>query len=192
MNHRVKVTLSSLVLIAAILACSWPFEQVAPPNEVQTAAALTLQAILTPSVTSSASTPAITATPSARVTLISPTAGTLTTTVSQTPTYSVPTVTVQESTNCRAGPGEEYDVVVTYTTGKELEIVGRYDPGDFWLVKSNESPNGTCWLWGEFVEVTDSYWAVSSDTPPPTATSAPPRGPGIDKWEFSCSGGALN
>jgi hypothetical protein len=192
MNHRVKVTLSSLVLIAAILACNWPFEQVAPPNEVQTAAALTLQAILTPSVTSSASTPAITATPSARVTLISPTAGTLTTTVSQTPTYSVPMVTVQESTNCRAGPGEEYDVVVTYTTGKELEIVGRYDPGDFWLVKSNESPNGTCWLWGEFVEVTGSYWAVSSVTPPPTATSAPPRGPGIDKWEFSCSGGALN
>jgi hypothetical protein len=192
MNHNLKSALAGASLVLAILACNWPFEQVAPPNEVQTAAALTLQAILTPTVTSSASTPAITATSSPRVTLISPTAGTLTTTVSQTPTYSVPMLTVQESTNCRAGPGEEYEVVLVYATGKELEIVGRYDPGNFWLVKSNESPNGTCWLWGEYVEVTGSYWAVASVTPPSTATSAPPRGPGIDNWEFSCTGGALN
>src|SRR5215216_3979929 len=31
----------------------------------------------------------------------------------------------------------------TYLEGRELEIVGRYDPGNFWLVKSNESPSGT-------------------------------------------------
>jgi hypothetical protein len=100
-------------------------------------------------------------------------------------------LTVQESTNCRTGPGEGYEIVFTYLTGKQLEIAGRYDPGNFWLVKSNESPNGTCWLWGQYVEVTGSYWAVPSVTPPPTATSAPPRGPGIDKWEFSCGGGTL-
>jgi len=100
-------------------------------------------------------------------------------------------LTVRESTNCRTGPGEEYDVVVTYLTGKELEIAGRYDPGNFWLVKSNESPTGTCWLWGDFVDVTGSYSAVPSVTPPPTATSAPPRGPGILEWNFSCSDGAI-
>jgi len=108
-----------------------------------------------------------------------------------TPTYSVPILTVRESTNCRTGPGEAYEVIFTYLTGKELEIVGRYDPGDFWLVKSNESPTGTCWLWGEFVEVTGSYWAVSSVTPPPTVTARPPRAPGIQEWEFFCSDGAL-
>jgi hypothetical protein len=75
--------------------------------------------------------------------------------------------------------------------GKQLEIVGRYDPGNFWLVKSSESPTGTCWLWGEYVDVTGSYWAVASVTAPPTATSAPPRAPGIVKWEFSCGGGSL-
>jgi len=189
MTQKLKSILAGISLILSILACN--LEQVAPPNEVQTAAALTLQAILTPSMTASLATPAITATASAQVTLTSSTVVSLTTTTSQTPTYSVPMLTVNKSTNCRTGPGEEYEVVFTYLTGKQLEIVGRYDPGNFWLVKSNESPNGTCWLWGQFVELTGSYWAVSSVTPPPTATSAPPRGPGIDKWEFSCSGGSL-
>lgn len=189
MTQNLKSILAGISLILSILACSLPVEQVPPPDEVQTAAALTLQAILTPSRTATIATPVITATSSPQVTVTSATVGSPTTTI--TPTYSVPMLTVKESTNCRTGPGEDYEIIFTYLTGKELEIVGRYDPGNFWLVKSNESPNGTCWLWGQFVEVTGSYWAVPSVTPPPTATSAPPRGPGIDKWEFSCSGGAL-
>lgn len=190
MDDRLKVSLPALVLIVAILACNMPFEQLPPPDEVQTAAALTLQAIFPPG-TSSASPPVITATSSPRVTRTSSAAGSPTTTASQTPTYSVPMLTVREATNCRSGPGEDYDIVFTYLTGKELEIAGRYDPGNFWLVKSNESPDGTCWLWGEFVEVTGSYWAVSSVTPPATATSAPPRAPGILEWNFSCGAGTL-
>jgi hypothetical protein len=83
-------------------------------------------------------------------------------------------------------------VIVTYAAGREVEIVGRYDPGNFWLVKSTESPSGTCWLWGEFVDVTGSYWAVSSVTPPATATGAPPRAPVIDEWRFFCEGGNLS
>ena len=191
MSYRFKVSLPALVLVTAILACNMPFDQVPPPDEVQTAAALTLQAILTPSLTlpSTTSTPIITATSSPRVTRTVTSVGSPTTTI--TPTFSVPMLTVREPTNCRTGPGEAYEVVFTYLAGKELEIVGRYDPGNFWLVKSNESPVGICWLWGEFVDVTGSYWAVSSVTPPPTATGAPPRQPGIVEWNFSCGGGTL-
>lgn len=173
-----------------MLACNMPFEQVPPPDAIQTAAALTLQAVLTPSLTSSPPTLAVTITSSPRVTRTTSPVSSPTTTI--TPTFSVPIATVRESTNCRTGPGEEYDVVVTYLTGKELEIAGRYDPGNFWLVKSNESPTGTCWLWGQFVDVAGSYWAVSSVTPPPTATARPPRAPGIVAWEFFCSDGNLN
>jgi hypothetical protein len=104
-----------------------------------------------------------------------------------TPTYSVPMLTVQEATNCRTGPGEEYEVVITYLAGKQLEMVGRYDPGNFWLVKSSESPGGTCWLWGKYVEVKGSYWVVSSVTPPATATNPPPQTPVIVRYEFFCS-----
>lgn len=192
MTRKFRSALAGASLILAILACNWPFDQVPPPDEIQTAAALTLQAILTPSATTPANTPEITTTVSPRVTSTVSTAGSPAITASQTPTYSVPIATVSESTNCRTGPGEEYQVVVVYTTGRELEIVGRYDPGNFWLVKSNESPTGTCWLWGDFVEVTGSYWAVASVTPPATSTSAPPRAPIILEWNFFCEGGNLN
>ena len=189
MTRNFRSVLAGAGLILAMLACNMPFEQILPPNDVQTAAALTLQAILTPSITSTASAPVITATASPRPTRTVTSVGSPITSI--TPTYSVPMLTVLEPTNCRTGPGEEYEVIFTYLEGKELEIAGRYDPGDFWLVKSNESPNGNCWLWGEYVEVTGSYWAVASVTPPPTATSAPPRQPGIVEWNFSCGVGTL-
>ncbi len=184
MNYRLRVSLPTLILLAAMLACNMPVEQVPPPGEVQTAAALTVQAvIMTPSLAGAGS-------PSPAPETVSPTSSPGQT-ATVTPTYSVPMLTVRESTNCRTGPGQDYEVVFTYLSGKKLEIVGRYDPGNFWLVKSNESPTGTCWLWGQYVDVTGSYWAVSSVTPPPTSTSAPPRAPSIQEWNFFCSGGTL-
>lgn len=188
MAHSSKSVVAVISLVLAMLACNMPFDQVPAPDAIQTGAALTLQAMLTPSLTSAASTPASTETASPQITKTSST-GSPTTTI--TPTYSVPMLTVRESTNCRTGPGEEYDIVVTYLAGKKLEIVGRYDPGNFWLVKSSESPTGTCWLWGQFAEATGSYSAVPSVTPPPTATARPPRAPGILEWEFFCSATTL-
>lgn len=188
MNFRLQ-SLAAIVLLVALAGCNMPVEQLPPPDEVQTAAALTLQALLTPSGTvSTPPTRVATRTSSPRVT---ETASTAATAATITPTYSVPMLTVRGSTNCRTGPGEDYEIIFTYLSGKELEIAGRYDPGDFWLVKSSESPTGTCWLWGEHVDVTGSYWAVSSVTPPPTVTARPPRAPGILNWEFLCSGGTL-
>ena len=189
MNLRLKLSFPALILVTAMLACNTPVEQVPPPNEIQTAAALTLQVIFTPATATTVSTPLVTNTISPLITQTLSTVGSPTVTI--TPTYSVPMLTVQESTNCRTGPGEEYEVVITYLSGKKLEIAGRYDPANFWLVKSNESPTGTCWLWGQYVELAGSYSAVASVTPPATSTSAPPRGPGIVKWEFFCSGGSL-
>ena len=189
MTQQNKSVLAGAILILAILACNMPFEQFPPPDEMQTAAALTLQAILTPSFTSAAPTPVISATASPRVTRTVTSA--LSPTITITSTFSVPIATVREPTNCRTGPGEAYEVIFTYLAGKELEIVGRYDPGNFWLVKSSESPTGTCWLWGQFVDVTGSFEAVPSITPPPTATGAPPRQPGIVEYNFFCSGGTI-
>ncbi|MBN2117551.1 MAG: SH3 domain-containing protein [Anaerolineales bacterium] len=188
MNYRLRVSLPTLVLLAAMFACNLPVEQVPPPGEVQTAAALTVQALMVtqPSAEAGLPSPTPSPTPDTPSPINSPSQ---TTTV--TPTYSVPMLTVKESTNCRTGPGEAYEIVFTYLSGKKLEIVGHSDRGNFWLVKSNESPTGTCWLWGEYVDVTGSYWAVSSVTPPPTTTSAPPIAPSIQKWDYFCSGGTL-
>jgi len=190
MTKPFRSVLAGAGLILAMLACNTPFEQFPPPDEVQTAAALTLQAILTPSPTSDAATPDITATASPRVTRTVTEAVSSTTSI--TPTHSVPLATVREATNCRTGPGEAYEVIITYVAGKELEIVGRYDPENFWLVKSNESPTGTCWLWGQFVDVTGSFEAVPSVTPPATSTSAPPSAATLIEWNYFCSGETIN
>ena len=52
MTLRWKIGFPALVLIAAVMACNTPVEQVAPPAEIQTAAALTLQVLFTPSANS--------------------------------------------------------------------------------------------------------------------------------------------
>lgn len=107
------------------------------------------------------------------------------------PVNSRPMLTVREATNCRTGPGEAYEIVFTYVAGTKLEIAGRYEPGDFWLVKSNESPTGVCWMWGEYVDVTGNYGTVSSVTPPPTPGSVPSEVLIVDQWEYACNGGTL-
>ena len=181
--------LAGILLIAGMLACNLPArEQVPPPDDVQTTAALTVQALLYVPLTPSA--PPATGTQAVTAVTASPT-GTPANTATITPTYSTPMLIVKEHTNCRKGPGQDYDIVITYLPDKKLTILGRYDPGNFWLVKSDESPTGQCWLWGEYVEVTGSYWVVSSVTPPPTATKAPPQAPSIQEWNYTCSGGTM-
>ncbi len=180
-----KHGLAGIFLIAVMVACNLPSREQGPSqSDIQTAAALTVQAALTVPVTASATEPQsiMTNTPSPTATVIAATI---------TPTYSVPMLLVKEQTNCRKGPGQDYEIVFTYLPNKKLMILGRYDPGNFWLVKSDESPTGQCWLWGEYVEVSGSYWVVSSVTPPPTSTKAPPQAPSLQEWNYSCSGGTM-
>lgn len=187
MKNRNLATFATLVLTASLFACNLPGsgEQVLPPDEVQTAAALTVEALLV--------SPTVTATDEGQSILpdtpaSTPTIG-LTATI--TPTYAVPMLKVLEQTNCRTGPGTDYEIVYTYLSWKELEIVGAYPQENFWLVRSPESPTGECWLWGGYVEVSGSTWVVSSVTPPPTATAAPPAAPSIQEWEFGCNIGQM-
>jgi hypothetical protein len=182
MKSIYKLPIGFILLILSVFgitACNLPSaEQVLPPGDVQTAAALTVEALIHPL--------ASTTIPTALLPDISPpTTSAPTGTI--TPTYSTPILSVFEQTNCRTGPGQDYEVVFTYLPNKKLEIIGRYDPGNFWLVKSNESPTGECWLWGEYVDVTGSYWVVSSVTPPPTKSPAPPDAPSLQKWDFFCN-----
>src|SRR3989304_1655800 len=139
-----RILICCILFLLAMLACSLP--GVAQPTSVGeqtvTATAATLQEPTrngsdVPLTATFSRTPGTTASPNG-----SPTA-------TITPTYSVPMLTVQAQTNCRTGPGEDYEVIFTYLSGKKLEIASRYVHGNFWLVKSTESPAGTCWLWGE-------------------------------------------
>ena len=182
--------LAAISLLLAILACSIP--GTTPTLLVNDQAATIIASTLQAQTENSGDVP-ITATATVRVT---PTVATLSTATSAatptiTPTYSTPMLTVIQQTNCREGPGQDYEVIFTYLAKKKLEIAGRYDPTNYWLVKSSDSKTGTCWLWGEYVELSGSYWVVPTVTPPPTATIAPPQAPSIQDWHFDCSGGTM-
>jgi len=180
MSHKLFPWIVSLfILIFAVPVRNLPVEQAPRRSQVRAIEASTLRAILPPQSTATAQQSLIVITLSATPT--SPPTSTF------TPTYSVPMLTVREATNCRTGPGKAYEVIVLYSVTQTLEIVGRYEPRNFWLVKSAESPTGTCWLWGEFVDVVGSYWSVVSVTPPPTLPPTPPQAPSLQKWTFSCN-----
>jgi uncharacterized protein YgiM (DUF1202 family) len=112
---------------------------------------------------------------------------------------SAPVLTVREATNCRTGPGTNYDIAFTYPAGTKLQIVGRYEAEDFWQVRSDKSSTGTCWMWGGSVDVTGNSQTVSAVPPPPTVTSTsgnpsggtPPEAPSLQKWDYSCSDGKM-
>jgi hypothetical protein len=185
MKHISKVNLAGLILVLAILACNLPGTAQPLTLEQQAGTAIASTLTVQPGPRSEA-TVAATATAKG---IASATAGTTATSAAKatiTPTYSTPMLTVLQQTNCREGPGQDYQVVFTYLAKKQLEIIGRYDPTNFWLVKSPDSKSGTCWMWGEYTEASGSYWVVPTVTPPPTATMPPPQAPTILKWDYSC------
>jgi hypothetical protein len=188
MTHQFKSPLAAAVLILAMLACS--LSGTDQPLTVDEQAATIIAATLS-AQPFNGTDDTVSATPSLTPTALAGTTPTRVSAATITPTFSTPMLTVLESTNCREGPGEEYRIVFTHLADVDLEIVGRYDPNNFWLVNSPQSPTGTCWLWGEYVELSGSYWVVPTVTPPSTATTAPPGTPSIESWEFSCSGGNL-
>lgn len=181
------------MLILAILACNLP--GTAEPPSVDEAAGTAIAATLTAQPASGNESPVpATVSPAAQTTMTAVSTATTATSAGKpttTPTYSTPMLTILQQTNCREGPGQDYQVIFTYLAKVKLEIIGRYDPTNFWLVKSPESKTGTCWLWGEYTEATGSYWVVPTLTPPPTATLPPPQAPSVKNWDFSCSGGNM-
>ena len=169
-----------ILILSSILACNLPGAATQPALSINDQAATIIAATLT------AQTPNVTDVPvTATFSPIPEATSTIGPTLTITPTYSVPMLSLREQTNCRNGPGQNYEILFTYLMGVKLEIVGSYPQENYWLVKSNESVTGVCWLWGEYAEITGSYWVVASVTPPPTPTMSLPKAPAV-KWEFNC------
>lgn len=190
MKQSTKIQLVLFVSILSMLACNLP--NVAPTLSVDDQAATIIAQTLQAGNENGADVP-ITATFSTTPNPATPTATpTIGATATITPTFSTPMLTVLEQTNCRTGPGQDYEIVFTYLANKKLEILGRYETDNYWLVKSSESSTGQCWLWGEYVQVSGSYWVVSSVTPPPTSTKAPPNAPSFQSWDYLCEFNGTN
>jgi SH3-like domain-containing protein len=180
-----KYRLAGIPLIVAMLACALPgaaTQAPLPPEEIaQTIVAGTMQALEEGNTTVPASN-----SPEPQATSTRTITSTVGPTSTITPTYSVPLLKLTEQTNCRTGPGLSYDILFAYVKGVTREIIGYYPKENYWLVKAPDSITGECWIWGEYAEITGSYWVVPELTPPPTATMSLPKAPAVE-WSFFCS-----
>lgn len=144
----------------------------APPPQMQTAAALTVDAVL--SNTPQATPPPPQQTLAPTLTLAA---------ASSTPSAGPAQLTVEDVTNCRSGPGTNYERIAQIPGGMKVNIVGSY-PG-YWLVQSD---SGICWITMEFSTPTGDLARVPTVTQPSTPSAGAPKPPSLARYDYICNG----
>jgi hypothetical protein len=103
-------------------------------------------------------------------------------TINFTPGISTPAtgeltayIILSAGTNCRTGPGTEYDVIGAYEANKKIFVLGKDPAGKYWVVASpyKNDTYPRCWLDGRFVKESGNLSSVQADPVPPTPTSTP-------------------
>lgn len=185
MNKNKRSLLLSIVLIISLTACNLPTVQSTDVPEltstVQTSTpesptpelALTITAqarlleTLTPDFPLTITAQALTLEASSST----PEVQELATEFTLTP--STTTVTVSRNTNCRKGPGSQFDINGALLIGQVAEVIAKNTPTNYWIIKTPGSSSGTCWLWGQYATVSGDTSAVAEATLPPTPIVPP-------------------
>ncbi|MEN9562131.1 MAG: hypothetical protein RIR73_375 [Chloroflexota bacterium] len=170
MKKPIYLLLSVFVFLSS---CNVPTSGEASPD-VATAAALTVEAALANNPNSAGQSP-----------LASPTVDTTPGIAIQTDSTSGgnPLASFEDVTNCRTGPGVNYERITQIQPGLAVEIVGFYPP-NYWVVSTDA---GLCWVAGEFVTPSGDYAAVPTVTAPPTPKGGAPENVSLQKWDVFCN-----
>lgn len=172
------ILLLAAVLLIVSLACVLPGTATPDPNLINTAIAQTIVAAVTQTQAAPSDVPVILESPTVTQT-ITPELPTLTPTETLTPTPVftstplVPLISVSVATNCRIGPGRQYDRVGALLIGEVAEVYGRDPTGAYWYIRNPDSGPEFCWLWGEYATLVGNIGVLPVYTPPPTPTPAP-------------------
>ena len=152
MKPIIRLFTAIMILALGALACNLPSNTATQPADLSSAMTLAVQTIQAATQASPTSVPANTAPPAA--------------------TPSTTTVTVSSMTNCRTGPGPNYDLVLVFQPGATAEVVGKYTASNYWIIKT--PTGGTCWLWGAYATVQGNVDALAEIAPPaPSVADAP-------------------
>jgi hypothetical protein len=185
------ILLLATVLLIVSLACVLPGTTTPDPNFINTAIAQTIEAGVTQAASSDVpiilESPTITQTFTPELPTLSPTV-TLTPTPVFTSTPLIPLISVSVATNCRVGPGRQYDRVGALLVGELAEVYGRDPTGAYWYIRNPDSGPEFCWLWGEYATLVGNTGNLPVYTPPPTPTPAPNFN-GIYVGRDTCTGG---
>ncbi|MEY2819548.1 MAG: hypothetical protein ACKOBL_06780 [Chloroflexota bacterium] len=153
---RRKITLIvSFLLVAALSACNLPSGN-ATETEEPADLALTITALA--------------GSPSAGETQETATPQFTSTAVTSTP--SVPEVTVSQNTNCRTGPGVQYDNIGALLVTQKATVVGKNTSTGYWII-NNPGKTGTCWLFPQYATVSGNTANLQEYSIPPTPTPSP-------------------
>lgn len=157
---------TSIFIAAGIFlsACNIPAGNTSSDPAISTSAALTVEAALNSAPLASA-----TAQVSSSITV--------------TPTFSEPMISVGDVTNCRSGPGTNYERITQITPGEQVKIIGVFAP-NYWIVSTSA---GVCWVSAEFSTPVGSVQVVPTVTAPATPTGKAPEGVSLQKWDIFCN-----
>ncbi|MBE0697642.1 MAG: hypothetical protein IH586_12035, partial [Anaerolineaceae bacterium] len=153
------------------MACSLPIAATTPAPEIDIQATFTSAPVIDidATLTSIAFTQTALQDPSTpQQTTDLPTATWLPTRTS-TVAPSVPVVMVSVDTNCRAGPGTNFNYLTALQVGEQAEVIGKYTVINptYWVIKKGAI---TCWLWGQYATVQGDTSALPEMVSPPTPT----------------------
>ena len=84
-----------------------------------------------------------------------------------------PKLSVPTDVPCRAGPSDQYELVVNLPAGVQVEIVGKAET--FWIVKSPQGAD--CWVADQEVAIEGEVSALPNVDPPPTPMPTIPIAP---------------
>ncbi len=177
-NLAYLIMLFTLILTACAAPTSEPHIEPTPGPDL--ALTITAQANLLQALTQTALAPTNTPEP------------TFTPAPAFTVTPSKVTITVSADTNCRSGPGVEYDIVGALTIGQQAEVVGKSSTANYWVI-DNPLGAGTCWLWGEHANLIGDAAGLQEVAAPPTVTPLAALAPIIDHAtvRYDASSGGL-
>lgn len=146
-----------------------------------TAAAMTVDAVLSTPLSSPTAAPGATAQADTNTPASTASTSSATAAVSGTAMASVGDVV-----NCRSGPGVNYERVTQILPSSPVQITGFFPP-NYWIVNSDK---GSCWLSGEFATPSGEFKSVPTVTAPPTPEGKKPSEPTFPKngWTFVCYG----
>lgn len=106
-----------------------------------------------------------------------------------TSTTTAPILTVNNPTNCRSGPGTNFQLITAFNPGTKLTILGKDTADNYWLVQLPQSQD-TCWASGEYATASGNFASLPDITPTAGATNGVPDRPGslFYQWVGPCSG----
>lgn len=128
----------------------------------------------------------VSCTPAAGGPVESPSATPIPSTPTVTPTSGPPTILIGSKTDCFGGPGADYRLIASFEAGDEVEVVGKDDYGEYWIVVDPQSGKG-CWIRREGTTAQGVTDYLPNLLPPPTPLPDPPAAPGNPTARYDCA-----